>query len=88
MTIPVVFDRVVCAPIAKCFRNLRPLAPVFFVKEKECLFLGLTPFAFFEEWVKIVMPSLSTLLSAPTLQNLRDFVPISCAVHVDYLHEM
>ena len=86
MTIPVVFDRVVCASIAKRLRNLRPLTPMSLVKEKECLFLSLTPFALLEEWVKVVMPSLSALLRAPTLQQIRDFIPISGAMHVNYLH--
>ena len=87
VTIPVVFDRVVCASIAKRLRYLRPLTPMSLVKEKECLFLSLTPFALLEEWVKVVMPSLSALLRAPTLQQVRYFIPVSGAMHVDYLHQ-
>ena len=87
MTIPVVLDRIICASIAKCLRNLRPLAAVSLVKEKECLFLCLTPFALLEEWVKVVMPSLSALLRTSTLQQVRDFIPVSGAMHVDYLHK-
>ena len=87
MAVPVVLDRVVCASIAERLRNLRPLTTMCLVKEKECLFLSLTPLALFEERVKVVMPSLSALLSAPAFQHVRYLIPVSSAMHIDYLHE-
>ena len=87
MAIPVVFNRVVCASVAERFRNLGPLGAMDLVEEEESFLLSLAPLAPLEERVKVVVPSLSALLGAPPLQNVRDFVPVASAVHVDYLHQ-
>ena len=80
MTVPVVFDRVVCASLTEDEGDDCPTAAIEALQQEQCPLFFFAPIRSLDKRIQIVVPALPALLRVLIFDLVRDLCPVLSAV--------